>query len=371
MSAYTNRPGLAREPLMKRRRHVAGVLGALATLLFLSVATRAHAATWFVADRGTDGAGCGVVSTTPCRSITQAIAHAIDGDTISVAPGRYGDRNRNGILGEVGEENGPPACSCVLLVDKAVILISSVGAAVTLIDGRTVDVIRNVMIADDGAEFGRPGKGFTVVETAYEPVNGSNHSDGIVIAANGVMVRGNQVLFNGGHLTTGNAASSGGRGIHTGNQLHSVRIEGNLVTDWNIGIDGRHGITVSKNQVADNNTGIRADGGSVVGNVAVNNFVGIDVTGSAIVTGNSTYANSLAGFEVHGLFSGVISKNNMFGNGCGVRNFVTGLAATNNYWGAPKGPGAGPADSMCDIQFATSDVTPFATKPFAVKIVKP
>ena len=350
---------------MKRRRQVVRALVTTATLLFLAVATRAQAATWFVADTGTDAGGCGVVATTPCRSITQAIANAIDGDTISVASGRYGDLNYNGILGEAGEENGSPGCSCVLLVDKAVIVISSGGAAVTLIDGRRVEVIRNVLIADDGAEFGRPGKGFAVMRTAYAP-GGANLSDGIVIAANSVMVRGNQVLF------AKDFRQSTGRGIHTGNQLHSVRIEGNLVTGWSAGIDGGPGVTISKNQVADNGTGITADGGNVVGNVAVNNFKGIVVSGAANVTGNAAYANVNVGFQVLAPFSGVITKNNMFGNLCGLENTaIVGLAATNNYWGAPTGPIDTPPDLSCDISGGSTDFTPFATKPFAVKVLKP
>jgi hypothetical protein len=349
---------------MKRSRHGVPVLAVTASLLFLVVGPRAHAATWFVADTGTDGSGCGVLATTPCRSMTQAIANAVDGDTISVAPGRYGDLDRNGILGEAGEENPSPGCSCVLLVDKAVIVISRNGAAVTLIDGRPVDVIRNVLIADDGAQFGQPGKGFTVTETAHYPV-AANASDGIVIAANSVLVRGNQVFFNASNMSIG-------RGIHTGMQLHSVRIEGNLVTDWNIGIDGRQGITVSKNQVVDNNYGIVADGGSVVGNVATGNGRGIEVTGTANVTGNATYANFLNGIFVHNPFVGAITKNNMFGNGCGLFNQgVIGLAATNNYWGARTRPGGGAADTTCNSVGGTTDVTPFATKPFAVKVLKP
>lgn len=71
-------------------------------------------------------------------------------------------------------------------------------------------------------------------------------------------------------------------------------------------------------------------------------------------------------------FLGAITKNNMFGNDCGLLNVgVIGLAATNNYWGAPAGPGAGAADTTCEQLGGTTDVTPFATKPFAVTILKP
>jgi hypothetical protein len=45
-----------------------------------------------------------------------------------------------------------------------------------------------------------------------------------------------------------------------------------------------------------------------------------------------------------------------------------GLVARNNYWGAATGPGPAPADHVCA---SPADVTPFATKPFAVKPLKP
>jgi hypothetical protein len=160
-----------------------------------------------------------------CRSITQAVELANPGDTILVGPGRYGDLNRNGTLGEPGEELGyltPPAsCSCVLQIEKRVIIISSGGAAATMIDGRSVDVIQNVFLTTVGGEFGRPGKGFTVTGTK------STNGHGIVLDAGDVwLVRGNQVIYK--HISSG---ESTGTGILTVNTA-AVRIEGNQVTGW-------------------------------------------------------------------------------------------------------------------------------------------
>jgi hypothetical protein len=342
--------------------------------LLFAVATRADAATRYVADNiGTDGAGCGASATTPCRSISQAIANAVAGDTIIVGPGRYGDLNRNGVLGEPGEETGyttPPSCGCVLLVNKRVILMSSAGAAVTIIDGRSVDVIQNVLLSTDGGEFGRPGKGFTVTGTAQKTASGILLGEGIVIDE-AVMVRGNQVVV------SEPAADNGAIGIAVVNGA-PIRIEGNLVTGWSTGIRAHAGTTVSKNQALSNIAGINADGGSVIGNVAAANGFGIYVTGTATVTGNAAYANSY-GFIFERPFSGVFARNNMFGNRCGLQNGlgiviigVADLVATNNYWGAATGPGSGgPADNVCDENGGTSNVTPFATKPFTVKVIKP
>ena len=348
----------------------------LAAVLALALPPLAHGATLYVANTGDDWPFCGA-ATTACRSITWAISLAVAGDTIIVGPGRYGDLNRNGALGDIlGEETGSPGCSCVLSINKNVIVISSAGAAVTMIDGRSVDVISNVLLITNGGEFGRPGKGFTVTETAFHD-GFRYHGNGIVLDSANVMVRGNQVVF------TRRARFEGteGAGILTVNDA-PILIEGNQVIGWETGISGRGAATVSKNQVWHNENGIAVTGGSVAGNVATANLLGIFVTGSSQVVGNAVYTNGVdsdgAGIFVYGSFSGVIAKNNLFGNpfgggfDCGlVNNGVIGLAAKNNYWGVATGPGAPPADDVCNSSGGTTTTSPFATKPFAVKPLKP
>ena len=358
------------------RRALRAIPGIFVAVLLFAVAPRADAATRYVADTGDDWPGCGLAPTSACRSITWAVELANPGDTILVGPGRYGDLNRNGILGEPGEEVGyltPPAsCSCVLRIEKRVIIISSGGAAVTMIDGRSVDVIQNVFLTTSGGEFGRPGKGFTVTETAQRDGSGNFLGDGIVIDSANVKVRGNQVVY-----TSEIFGNSLGFGIITVNDA-PIRIEGNEVTGWVSGISARGAATVSKNQVVRNGLGIEATGGSVVGNVAINNTYGIAVSGSTQVTGNAGNANVLAGIYVRATsaFTGNVTKNNFFANddsrNCGLINGgVVGLRASNNYWGAASGPGAPPANSVCHPFGGTTTTSPFATTPFAVKPLKP
>ncbi len=346
-------------------------------VLALALPSFAHGATRHVATTGNDGPDCGLALSTACRSISRAIELADPGDTVLVGPGRYGDLNRNGVLGEPGEELGyltPPAsCSCVLRIEKPVIVISSAGAAVTMIDGRPVDVIQNVLILTDGGEFGRPGKGFTVTETLHrDGATGNFLGEGIVVAVDSgkAMVRGNQVLFTLAFALAADGTSEG-IGILTVTNA-AIRIEGNQVMGWFRGIEGRGAAIVSKNQVWQNQIGIFASGGSVVGNVATANARGIQVTGSAQVTSNALYANAY-GIYVDGPFSGVITKNNMFASNtfCGLAAIqATGVIATNNYWGVATGPGPGPgAEIVCGD--STPVVTPFATKPFTVKVLKP
>ena len=92
-----------------------------------------------------------------------------------------------------------------------------------------------------------------------------------------------------------------------------------------------------------------------------------------VVLGNAAYGND-TGIEVGSAFAGTIGKNNLVGNDmCGLRNEgVVGLQTPNNYWGAATGPGAAPADDICNENNGTTTVTPFATKPFTVKApIKP
>ena len=226
---------------MRSATHVVGrrlaAITAFTFLMWAGSAATAFAATRYVRSLGTDTPICGVTTTTPCRSITQAIALAAPGDVISVGAGRYGDLNRNGILGEPGEENGSPGCGCVVSLNKAVSVISYGGAAVTYIDGTTVDTNTTVLIITIGGEFGRPGKGFTVSGTARRGDGFGGH--GIVLDASNVMVRGNQVIFSGG--------PTGATGILTVN-FEPLRLEGNLVRGWPVGIESRGAAIVSKNR---------------------------------------------------------------------------------------------------------------------------
>ena len=116
----------------------------LAAFLFFAFAASTFGATRHVANNGIDGAGCGTAAS-PCRTITQGIANATEGDTVMVGPGRYGDLNRNGSLGEPQEETPEPGCDCALAVNKGVVLISSDGAAATVIDSRSVAVANTVV----------------------------------------------------------------------------------------------------------------------------------------------------------------------------------------------------------------------------------
>ena len=324
----------------------------LAAVLF-GLVPAAYGATLYAASNGADGAGCGPPAS-PCRTITRAIANAMPGDTIQVRPGLYGDLDSDGNLGETGEEVPQPGCNCLLSINKPVILISTDGAAATVINAAAVDARTNVLIIASDVEFGRPGHGFFVTNA-----NATN-AGGIVIDGTNVKVRGNQVL-----RTSGDTQGYGIEAVNNASEI--VLIEGNQSVGWSAGIVVQDsGKKVSQNQVSFNGAGIAAYGGSVVGNVAINNTEGFLLSGSATVLGNAAHGNR-DGF-VAVVQDGVIQKNNMFGNRrCGLMNTGTpGLVATHNYWGAVTGPGGDPADYVCNLNNGTTTAIPFATARFGI-----
>ena len=82
-------------------------------------------------------------------------------DTIVVGPGRNGDVNASGIIGDtVGEERLPASCQCVILVDKPLRLVSRDGAS-AMVNAANGFPDFAVAIRAEGVVFGAPNKGFT------------------------------------------------------------------------------------------------------------------------------------------------------------------------------------------------------------------
>lgn len=334
---------------------------ALITALLLILAPGAYGANkLYVANNGVDSASCGGKET-PCRSITQGIANAAAGDTIVVGPGKYGDLNGNGTLGETGEETPAVLCGCMLAVDKSVTLVSSDGAAVTNIDATTIlGVGTNVAITASGVQFGAPRQGFTVTNARAPTVSDPDLSFGFIVFADNTSIRGNRVV----HVQ---AISSGhfGTGLSVRGQ-HNV-IEGNEVIGWATGIDADS--TINQNAVHSGfATGILALGAVVTGNIVTDYKTGIALVGDPLVLGNAVYGN-ITGISAVATLGGIkVEGNNIFGNGCGLSTDVANLLADHNFWGAPTGPGADPGDDVCGSQAGTAIVTPYATKPFNIKL---
>jgi hypothetical protein len=102
---------------MKSRITVVGLVLAACTCV-VAVGTTAAAATLWTSNVGSDSGSCGA-SASPCRSISQAIANASDGDTIWVGPGHYGDVNGDGTFTGPGDEQPIETCINTLHVRTA------------------------------------------------------------------------------------------------------------------------------------------------------------------------------------------------------------------------------------------------------------
>ena len=107
----------------------------------------------------------------------------------------------------------------------------------------------------------------------------------------------------------------------------------------------------------------------VTGNVAAGNGTGVRMKDAGSIVGNALDGNTFGIEKETATFSGTIAKDDFIGNvGCGLLNDGgAGLVAANDYWGAATGPGASPANDLCNDLGGTSTTTPFAKKPFKVK----
>lgn len=339
-----------------------GHLAFVAAATVASWSSAAHAAgnaILHVENNGVDSATCGPTND-PCRSISRAISNAHERDVILVGPGRYGDVNANGVLGEPGEEASPTgACFCMIAVTKRLTLLSRAGAAATILDigdsnGAPVSIKASHVV------FGGPFSGFTVT--------GSRLLGGLVIdAPENVSVTGNIAYSNGG--ADGFSAVSGTR----------HKLIGNLSTLNGHGFGIFSTATFVKQNVATKNiaNGFRVQS---VDNLLVENHAsGNGEWGFVLDTSRQAVRrNSIVGNALEGIFVGLnvtriqADKNNIYGNGVSFErpnNCGLGAApgaqvdATNNFWGSATGPGPDPADNVCGSGIT---VRSFAARAFDV-----
>jgi hypothetical protein len=351
-------------------------LAAIVALVIISSAAAAEARTFYVANDGTDSGGCGAAKN-PCRSLSQAITNASARDAVSVGPGRYGDLNGNGTLGETGEETAPGGCSCMISVDKELTIVSRDGAFTTVLDagGASLNVVR---IAASGVVFGRQKHGFTLTGGGLAGLEVTAAGTGIRIAGNLAVANASEgfTVASAGNTINGNVAvANGARGFVLGDD--QTIVTGNVaLANGSHGFDLLDGTSLLRGNVASANG---EDGFRVAGtaNVLRNNVTsangahGVDVeagTGHEL-THNAVVGNSQFGIDVVTGATASVTTSSIFGNNaemtssltnCGLHNASGAtIVATPNYWGANSGPGADPADDVCDVS-GTTTVDPFA-----------
>jgi parallel beta-helix repeat protein len=356
----------------------------------LNTSSNPQARTLHVANNGMDIPTCGARAS-PCRSISQAHALALEGDTILVGPGRYGDLNRDGDFNDPGDEQSD---GCVVCLSRPGIrVLSEQGAAVTLIDATGTRFTDAVAIISRDMQFGSPGHGFRVLAIGG-PLYGisvSDNSSSIRVAGN-VVTGGTQ----GAYLfpTIGRAVvvddniaidTVDGPGfVGLPNVIVPGSGERTLVVK-NIAVRNRVGFsvggldTVFVGNIADDNVQGAFLSGSGSGIVVRNNSISGSRSGGVLLDGivkafadNDVLGNGDAGVAVSFQSSvGEITGNNIYGNGlseslnCGLLNATrTTVVARNNFWGLPSGPGADPADAVCNVETSVTVVQPVAGRPF-------
>ena len=323
----------------------------------------AGAAKLHVENHGVDGPSCGT-QPAPCRSISQGVLNAAEGDTILVGPGFYGDLDGDGALGGVGEE-GPAAatCDCLVLVDKRVSIRSTGGAAATLLLHPSLP-IHAFRLSANGSSVGRRSGGFTIAGPG---------GTGLFLEGEGVEVAGNWlagevVTANGNEAGLSDNRVFGGEGIYAiGSGAHLARNAVLLAGQGYV-----LGLT---------------DAGLPLGaprrlerSVAVGNLVGAVVdpgVGPTELERCALIGNSLGGVYVNVNEDTTASRLSLFGNGaasaatpepnCGFAAAIE-VPAPRSFWGSPAGPGPDAADAACPIDAGSIDFLPVSPKEIRVKL---
>jgi hypothetical protein len=354
------------------------VAGAIAAMPLAATAAN----TLHVANNGVDAPGCGS-TTAPCRSISAGIASAVDGDTILVRPGRYGDLNDDGALGGSGEEAGSQ--NGTVYINKRVTVLSTAGAGATVIHG--VESIPFVVYMDvSGAQFGDRNAGFTVYGANSFGVSNNNMASGKIAGniANGMAV-GFFIVSTGdvevSHNTAVNNQGVGIVGASSGGTTGSTFVHHNTVigtansTGINVSALGAHRVVANNISGAFMGLDVGVGPSRVTQNMVTDTFYAVAYggqylgegtpAGTPLIVRNSLAGNRNAALWVSHLATYPIAfrQNNLLGNGygCAINTSTTvAIDARQNFWGSATGPGyAAPANGVC----STNDVV--RTKPFA------
>jgi parallel beta helix pectate lyase-like protein len=309
-------------------------------LLVLLLSAHASAKTLITAMNGSDSPTCGAKSA-PCRSLSRAIANAVDGDTIIAGPGLYGDVNGDGNFDDPGDEAAEigSGCECMVKVDKRVTLKSRDGSNATSINAKGLtNTALAVVAGGGGATIGGTQNGFTV-----------RSADGVGIfldqTAPGVKLVGNVAQENGGDgisVVSMGARLTGNRAFRNDGDGISILNSGVVVTGSVSSRNGEDGFLV-----------IESDAVRIEKSIATGNLIGFAAAAATF----ELKSVSVLGNVQMGIYmtdgSGAINGSTIMGNGAGAANCglsidTTGdLDATGNYWGAATGPGSDPADDVC------------------------
>lgn len=321
----------------------------------------AAAAVLWVTNDGADSSSCGS-QTTPCRSISQGIENASDGDTIEVGAGHYGNVSGNVNYTGPGDEHPRTDAGCIVCITKGLSIFSLHGAAVTVIDSLpSTPFGTTVMILSDGVHFGQSGGGFTLTggngngvlidqnPADYAGPFGIVLKRNITVAGNVDVGDGNGFVFNGWEfednhcpvpscVSTAQITFSDNEAINNG-AAFSVTVNTYnppIILQSNLARGAGTGFLVATGSQDEDGEQLGAENVAMLGNVALRNGIGFDLPLIGRTENNTAAGNSQIGFRV--IPTGTFRGNSALGNsGPGMivnfsaYNFTNNGPPTNNY----------------------------------------
>jgi hypothetical protein len=303
-------------------------LAALSAASLFSGINTAGAATLEAANDGVDSAACGSQKS-PCRSISQAIENASDGDTIEVGAGRYGDISGRADFTGPGDEHPQQLgtrdayAGCMVCITKALHIFSLHGAATTIIEGlASAQFSSTVLIHHDGVVFGREGGGFTltggnqnglVIDQENATSFGITLQHNIVVADNVDLGDQNGFVFHGLNFrdiqcpdpscaATAQIMFSGNQAINNSGDGFNVTVGlfhgGPITLQGNLASSGGTGFEVDTGTQDQTNGAEFAQSVQLLGNVAIHNGAGFVADLPGQIVGNTAAGNSQFGFLI-------------------------------------------------------------------------
>ena len=373
-----------------------------------------------VSSNGVDSGTCGSGPNPPCATLSQAVTNAAAGDSILVGPGRYAGTavsKKLKLWSSAGSGAAVINSTITLAASGIVFGKPGKGFSVSPGSGNNAVVVTSSDITVRGNWITSCFDGVrslaanTIVRD--NTIEGCNRA--IDIVSTGALVRRNRIAYPNNYGVMLEATSSAadvrenqihgpsGTAIGLGGGTHLVRrnlvqgtgagfgspdapvdatlLENLVIGTTSIGYNVTSGgdMAVTKNAVI--GTGgpgfyFSATGATYAFNA--NTAIGNPSYGIIIINGgthtliDNTAIHNQYGILLSGIPTGItVAGGNVYGNtsNCGVSNAsLSTLTVDGVYWGDPLGPGADPADGLCDNTAAIT-VTDPATK--AAKINMP
>jgi hypothetical protein len=342
--------------IRRRTSLAAATIAGVAAAISGTPAAHAATTTWSVnAATGADSSTCGS-SASPCKTIGQAVANAVAGDTVSVAAGTYAEQvtlaKRLTIIGPgiARDPSGRAVVAPPASVNNGFLLgPGSAGSVVTgfWVQGAQGEGIlavqtSDVTISDNAVQ--NNDQGASNPSTTYQecqaqgPIPGDCGEGIHLMSVTGSFVVWNQSMSNSGGILLSDEFGPTARNL----VAHNVVIDNN--DDCGITVVGHNSHAFANGKTAPSVGGVYAN--TIADNVANDNGVvgqgaGIILAGAGpgtavyrnVVTGNTAHGNGLAGVTLHDHAPGQFMNGNVIIGNTFDANDTTG--------GANNGPGDG------------------------------